>query len=186
MVSKLTQYARRTKPFAPKESPGTKRSSYFFACSQNALAAIGRVTVPVGKSLTVGVISTGDELIPPEEVPGPGQIRDVNGPMLEALLLDSGVQVKNIGIVVDDEELLTEKVRLAIETCDMVLLSGGSSVGVKDAACRICHILSTDKREPPPLCRLRRRVARWFSYAPCACDGNTFHQSAVYYYGGIG
>ena len=102
-----------------------------------ALAAIGRVQVPVAKKLTVGVISTGDELVPPEVVPGPGQVRDVNSPMLEVMLSTFGVQVINYGIVIDNEALLTEKVQKAAAECDAVLLSGGSSVGVKDAACRI-------------------------------------------------
>ena len=102
-----------------------------------ALAAIGVVTVPVVKKLTVGVISTGDELVPPEVKPGPGQIRDVNSPMLQAMLTAFGVQVINYGIVVDDEARLTAVVEQAVSECDAVLLSGGSSVGVKDAACRI-------------------------------------------------
>ena len=102
-----------------------------------ALAAIGRVQVPVVKKLTVGVISTGDELVPPEVVPGPGQVRDVNSPMLEVMLSTFGVQVINYGIVIDNEALLTEKVQKAAAECDAVLLSSGSSVGVKDAACRI-------------------------------------------------
>lgn len=101
------------------------------------LAAIGRVHVPVSRRLTVGVISTGDELIAPEEVPGPGQIRDVNGPMLEAMLTVFGAAVINYGIVKDQEEVLAEVVKRAVEECDAVLLSGGSSVGIKDASCRI-------------------------------------------------
>ena len=102
-----------------------------------ALAAIGRVQVPVAKKLTVGVISTGDELVPPEVMPGPGQVRDVNSPMLEAMLTAFGVNVINYGIVIDNEALLSDTVTKAVSRCDAVLLSGGSSVGVKDAACRI-------------------------------------------------
>ena len=108
-----------------------------------ALAAIGRVQVPVVKKITVGVISTGDELVPPEVVPGPGQVRDVNSPMLEAMLGAFGVQVINYGIVIDNEALLTEKVTKAAAECDAVLLSGGSSVGVKDAACRIIESMGS-------------------------------------------
>jgi len=102
-----------------------------------AMAAIGCVQVPVVKKLTVGVISTGDELVAPEVKPGPGQVRDVNSPMLEAMLTAFGAEVINYGIVIDDEALLGEKVSKAVTECDAVLLSGGSSVGVKDAACRI-------------------------------------------------
>ena len=108
-----------------------------------ALAAIGRVQVPVVKKITVGVISTGDELVPPEVVPGPGQVRDVNSPMLEAMLGAYGVRVVNYGIVIDNESLLTEKVTKAAAECDAVLLSGGSSVGVKDAACRIIESMGS-------------------------------------------
>lgn len=102
-----------------------------------ALAAIGRVQVPVVRKLTVGVISTGDELVPPDAVPGPGQIRDTNSPMLEALLMLFGAQVIHYGIVIDDEAKLRAAAAQAVSECDAVLISGGSSVGVKDAACRI-------------------------------------------------
>jgi molybdopterin molybdotransferase len=108
-----------------------------------ALAAIGCVNVPVQKKLTVGVISTGDELVPPEETPKAGQVRDVNSPMLEAMLCGFGAEVRNYGIVVDNEELLRQKVTQAVSECDAVLLSGGSSVGVKDAACRIIESMGS-------------------------------------------
>ena len=108
-----------------------------------ALAAIGRVQVPVAGRVTVGVISTGDELIPPEETPGPGQVRDVNSPMLEAMLTAFGARVIPYGIIRDDEPLLAETVNRAVSECDVVLLSGGSSVGVKDATCRIIESMGT-------------------------------------------
>ena len=108
-----------------------------------ALAAIGRVRVPVAKKLVVGVLSTGDELVPPDVVPGPGQVRDVNGPMLEAMLSAFGLEVRHYGIVIDNEEKLSATVKQAAAECDAVLLSGGSSVGVKDAACRIIESMGT-------------------------------------------
>ena len=102
-----------------------------------ALAAIGLMEVPVVKKLTVGIISTGDELVSPGEKPGPGQIRDVNSPMLHAMLTGWGANVIGYGICVDNEEKLAAVVTKAVAECDVVLLSGGSSVGVKDASCRI-------------------------------------------------
>ena len=102
-----------------------------------ALAAIGKTEVPVRTRLRVGVISTGDELVPAGQKPGPAQVRDVNSPMLAALLRDFGAEPVDFGIVVDDEDLLREKTRAAAESCDAVILSGGSSAGVKDSACRI-------------------------------------------------
>jgi molybdopterin molybdotransferase len=54
-----------------------------------------------------------------------------------------GVNVINYGIVIDNEALLSEKVHKAVSECDAVLLSGGSSVGVKDAACRIIESMGS-------------------------------------------
>lgn len=106
-----------------------------------ALAAIGKAEVPVKPRLKVGVLSTGDELVPAAEKPGPGQVRDVNMPMLAALLREVGAEPVRYGIITDDEALLRETVSDALESCDAVILSGGSSAGVKDAACRIIESL---------------------------------------------
>lgn len=108
-----------------------------------ALAAIGQTEVPVKKRLRVGVISTGDELVPAGQRPGPGQIRDVNGPLLSAMLREFGAEPVSYGIVVDDEVQLRQKTQMAAKECDAVLLSGGSSVGVKDASCRIIESMGT-------------------------------------------
>ena len=108
-----------------------------------ALSAMGIMEVPVAKRLHVGIISTGDELVPPEQKPAPGQIRDVNSPMLQAMLTGFGCRVTNYGIGKDDEAVLTAMVERAFEECDAVLISGGSSVGVKDATCRIIEKLGT-------------------------------------------
>lgn len=102
-----------------------------------ALAAIGKTKVSVVRKLIVGVISTGDELVSADQKPGPGQIRDVNSSMLEAMLTVFGVKVVDYGIVKDVEDKLREVVQKAASQCDAVLLSGGSSVGVKDASSRI-------------------------------------------------
>lgn len=102
-----------------------------------ALAAIGKTEVAVRPRLRVGVISTGDELVKADQVPGPGQVRDVNSPMLAAMLKEFGAEPVDFGIVTDDESLLREKTAAAAQSCDAVILSGGSSAGVKDAACRI-------------------------------------------------
>lgn len=106
-----------------------------------ALAAIGRTRVPVVKKLRVGIISTGDELVSPEDVPGPGQVRDVNAPMLAAMLAPFGAEAVSFGIVRDDETLLADALQRAAESCDAVLISGGSSVGVKDASCRLIEAM---------------------------------------------
>ena len=106
-----------------------------------ALAAIGRTEVPVRRPLRVAVLSTGDELVPPEQMPAPGQVRDVNAPLLCALLRRYGAVPVFFGIVSDDEARLRDVTAQAAAACDAVLLSGGSSAGVKDAACRIISSL---------------------------------------------
>ncbi|MGI5976136.1 MAG: gephyrin-like molybdotransferase Glp [Candidatus Limivicinus sp.] len=117
--------------------PVIKKGRVLRSQDVGALAAIGVTEVPVVKKLLAGIISTGDELVPPEEKPGPGQVRDVNAPMLAAMLREFGVSVSEYGIMRDDEAALSGLVRKAAEECDAVIISGGSSVGVKDAACRI-------------------------------------------------
>lgn len=102
-----------------------------------ALAAIGRIDVPVVKKPRVAILSTGDELVSPDKTPAAGQVRDVNSPMLEALLSSFGAETVNYGILPDDEMKIAAAVNDALTHCDAVLLSGGSSVGIKDAACRI-------------------------------------------------
>lgn len=126
-----------------------------------ALAALGVTQVPVVPRLRVGIISTGDELVPPEQDPGPGQVRDVNGPLVAALLAQAGAEAVPLGIVPDREELLREAVEEALAACDCVVLSGGSSVGEKDAAYRImaslgevlCHGVAMKPGKPTLLGR---------------------------------
>lgn len=126
-----------------------------------ALAALGVTEVPVVPRLRVGLISTGDELVPPEQDPGPGQVRDVNGPLVAALLAQAGVETVPLGIVPDREERLRGAVESALERCDCVVLSGGSSVGEKDAACRVmaslgevlCHGVAMKPGKPTLLGR---------------------------------
>lgn len=102
-----------------------------------ALAAMGISRVAVRRRPRVGIISTGDELVDAGEKPGPGRIRNVNSPMLAALMEDLGAQSVCFGIVPDEEEVLAAALQQAVEQCDMVLISGGSSVGTKDATARV-------------------------------------------------
>lgn len=102
-----------------------------------ALAAMGVGKVAVCRKPVVGILSTGDELIPVEETPREGQIRDVNSAMLRALVDSAGARGICYGILPDDEALLSRTLDRALAECDMVLISGGSSVGMKDATCRV-------------------------------------------------
>ncbi len=102
-----------------------------------ALAALGLLQVKVFVRPKVGIISTGNEIVPAESVPGPGQIRDSNSYNLEGLVaLAGGIPVR-YGIVPDIYERLQEAVKAAIGHCDLVLLTGGSSVGTADLSARV-------------------------------------------------
>lgn len=106
-----------------------------------ALSALGITSVPVYKKPKVGIFSTGDELVPPEETPKIGEIRCVNIALLSALVDEAGAEAIPYGIVKDDDTLIKAAILKAAEECDVVLLSGGSSVGAKDAACRVMQEL---------------------------------------------
>ncbi len=101
------------------------------------LASLGLVTCDVRRRPMVGVISTGDEIVPVGEVPHASQMRDVNAPTLAAAIEACGAQTRPFPIVPDKFEALLATVQQALDTCDMVLVSGGSSAGSKDNTARV-------------------------------------------------
>lgn len=101
------------------------------------LAALGETSVEVFAPLRVGIISTGDEVVPPEEKPSPGQVRDVNSYTLYGQVNALGGEASLYGVVRDDPALLEEKLREAYRENDIVLISGGSSVGTRDHTAEI-------------------------------------------------
>jgi len=96
------------------------------------LAALGVTTVMVGKRPRVGILSTGDELVPASATPRPGQIRDVNTHAIACLVAEAGGLPVALGIIPDDLPRLTTALSSALDACDVVLLSGGSSLGARD------------------------------------------------------
>ena len=97
------------------------------------LAGIGVIEVEVFLQPRVAVLATGDEIIPPDRRPAPGQVRDINTYTISALVQQEGGVPRIYEIVPDDRERLLETLRAARATSDLVLVSGGSSVGEKDA-----------------------------------------------------
>jgi len=95
------------------------------------LASIDVHKVAVFPRARVGVLSTGDELV--ESGPlTPGKIRDANRPMLLALVARAGCEAVDLGAARDDEAVMTAVLAHAIESCDVVITSGGVSVGDYD------------------------------------------------------
>ncbi|WP_202707853.1 gephyrin-like molybdotransferase Glp [Sporosalibacterium faouarense] len=96
------------------------------------LAAIGKKEIKVYKKPRFYVISTGDEIIDLDEELGMGEIRDINGYALYSLIKSIGGEVVAKSIVRDEFDLLRDEVEKGIDNSDVVLISGGSSVGVRD------------------------------------------------------
>jgi molybdopterin molybdotransferase len=95
------------------------------------LATVGRTSVKVVLPPRVCVLSTGDELVEASEMPGPGQIRNGNGPMLTAQVLRAGGSPHFLGIARDRVEHLRPLIRQGLSS-DVLLLSGGVSAGKLD------------------------------------------------------
>ena len=113
-----------------------------------ALAALGLRELPVHRRVKVGIISTGDELVSHDQQPAIGQIRDANQPALQALVMEARGQPISGGIIQDQKALIANKVQELLAQCDLVLISGGSSVGVRDHTGQILAELG----EPGVLC----------------------------------
>ena len=96
------------------------------------LAANGICSVDVRRRPLVGILSTGDEIVPISETPQPGQVRDVNSYTLAGLVRDAGARPVPYGIVKDRYDDLLSACRKALAETDMVLVSGGSSMGMRD------------------------------------------------------
>ena len=96
------------------------------------LAACGCTHIPVRKRLEIGIISTGDELVEVGQPVALGQIRDVNSFVLAAMLCEMDCNVKRFGIVEDSYDKFYGTLREAVDCCQMVIISGGSSVGARD------------------------------------------------------
>ena len=118
------------------------RGTKIGAAEIGALAACGFYQVKVFKQLTVGIISTGDEIVEPMAKPIAGQIRDVNSYALAAAVTQRGYIAKRYGIIPDVYAGLHECLARAVEECDMVLVSGGSSVGTRDYTIQALEALS--------------------------------------------
>ena len=101
------------------------------------LASLGMTSVEVRARARVGIISTGDEIVPADQVPVASQMRDVNAPVLAAAVEACGGVAVRYPIVPDVYDELYAAVQKALGECDMVLVSGGSSAGQKDNTARV-------------------------------------------------
>lgn len=102
-----------------------------------ASAGIGITEVLVFQRPVVSIISTGDEIIPAEQSPSLGQIRDTNSYVIAGTVSQSGGMPIRKGIFSDDYRVIRDAVEEAMEGSDAIAVSGGTSVGTKDMIARI-------------------------------------------------
>ncbi|MCY3911715.1 MAG: molybdopterin molybdotransferase MoeA [Chloroflexi bacterium] len=96
------------------------------------LAALGVTHVAVAQAPIVGLIATGDEVVPPDQTPEPGEVRDVNSTTLTVEVERAGGVARTYGIVPDSRSALESAARDALRACDLVVISAGSSVSARD------------------------------------------------------
>lgn len=96
------------------------------------LAALGRADIPVYRRPLAGIISTGNEIVPITSIPGPAQVRDVNSYSLFSQLLAAGCEPRMFGVMPDNFPALRDACAKALDQCELVMISGGSSMGVRD------------------------------------------------------
>ena len=96
------------------------------------LAAFGYAEVAVGQRPRVGVLATGSELVDVHEKPGQDQIRDSNNYSIAAYAQLTGAVVQRLPLASDDTSVLKNQLAGAAETCDLIVTSGGVSMGVYD------------------------------------------------------
>jgi len=108
------------------------------------LASVGCATVEVWWRPQVAIISTGDEIVAPGRPIRPGAVYDSNAAILAAAVEEAGGCAKPLGIGPDDETVLSRLVDEGLATCDMVILSGGTSKGAGD----LCYRAISSFKDP--------------------------------------
>jgi molybdopterin molybdotransferase len=132
------------------------------------LAGVGVRQATVFRQPRVAIISTGDEIVPIDREPSPGFVRDINAYTLPALVEQSGSSPLFLGLTRDSREDLKEKCREGLERADVVLISGGSSVGARDftleviesfpASRVLAHGIAISPGKPTILARIGEKV----------------------------
>jgi len=105
------------------------------------LMALGITHLPVVRKPQIGIISSGDEVVPANAEVHPGQVRDVNSFTLSALVEQTGGIPVLYGIIPDRVQALHDVVRRALEECDAVVVTAGSSASVRDLTAEVIDSL---------------------------------------------
>ena len=105
--------------------------------------ALGITDINVTRKPRLGILSTGDEVIPPAEEIQPGQVRDINSYTLSALVDQAGGVPIRYGIISDQADALYTIAKRALEECNIVVITAGSSASVRDVTSQVIERLGT-------------------------------------------
>lgn len=101
------------------------------------MMALGIQHVQAAVPPRVGIISSGDEVIPPEKNPGPGQVRDINSYTLSALVTKNGGEPVRYGIIPDTRPAMEKALQQAVQASDVVIVTAGSSASARDLTAEV-------------------------------------------------
>jgi molybdopterin molybdotransferase len=120
-----------------KGSPVLEKGSLLRPQDLGVMAGIGLSQVSVYRRPKVAIISTGDEVVPIDQKPKPGQVRDINTYTLSAFCWQLGAEPLALGLCKDNFEELKARVEKGLREADTVWISGGSSVGARDMTLKV-------------------------------------------------
>jgi molybdopterin molybdotransferase len=103
------------------------------------LLALGITHIEVATPPRLGILSSGDEVVDPGQPIAPGQVRDINSYTLSALIQASGGQAVRYGVVKDDPKALEERMAQALQECDGVVVTAGSSASIRDLTAEVIN-----------------------------------------------
>lgn len=106
-----------------------------------ALMGLGVTWVQVARRPWAAILATGEEIVPPDLRPGPGKVRDINSYTLKCLIEAAGGVATILGIIPDCAEDLRKSLTEAVAAADLVVISGGSSVGSRDMTLEVLESL---------------------------------------------
>jgi len=124
-----------------KDETIIKKGQTLSFCDIGVLAALGFTKVDVYKRPKIAVVSTGAEIVEPGEPLPPGKIYDINAYTISAAVEECGGQPLNLGIIPDETDKLKTVVKKALDSADIVITSGGVSVGPIDVVPKVLNML---------------------------------------------
>jgi len=130
-VHPLQNISRRGEDFK-KDDVVVKRGTVIKPWHIAALASLNITEVPIYEELKIAILSTGSEIVELGETPGRGKVVNSSKPMLKTLVREAGCRPIDLGTVPDDFEVIVDKIREGVRIGDMLLVTGGTSVGERD------------------------------------------------------